>query len=298
MKIFISLSALLLLISASCTLEEKTADAYGNFETTDVIISAEATGKLLQFDVEEGEILKAGQLVGIVDTTQLYLKKLQLEASIRAVGGKTQDARPEVEVLETQKKNLLREERRIQSLLKDNAATQKQLDDIEGEIEFVERQINAATANTSTLNRGILSEIEPLRVQIRLIEDQIQKSYIFNPIEGTVLLKLAEPEEFTAIGKPLYKIANLKEMTLRAYVSGIQLSQIKIGQEVTVLIDAPENSSKSMKGTISWISSQAEFTPKIVQTKEERVNLVYAVKILVKNDDGSLKIGMPGEVVF
>ncbi|MCP3933689.1 MAG: HlyD family efflux transporter periplasmic adaptor subunit [Bacteroidetes bacterium] len=281
----------------SCEKQENGSDAYGNFEAREVFVSSEANGKLVRFDVEEGEKYAARQLIGFVDTTQLYLKKLQLEAAIRAIPTKKQDAQPQIEVFEKQKKNLLREKKRVEALLKDKAATPKQLDDIAGQIEVVDKQIAAASAKTTTLNKGIVSEIEPLRVQIKQIEDQLRKSYLYNPIKGTVLLKLAEESEFTVMGKPLYKIADLQNMILKVYVSGTQLPHIKIGDQVTVLIDEDEETNRSLTGNINWISEKAEFTPKIVQTKEERVNLVYAVKIAVKND-GALKIGMPGEVVF
>lgn len=295
MNIFILLSIFTGLYA--CREQLDTADAYGNFEAREVIVSAEANGKIIQLDIEEGQVLEAGRLVGIIDTIQLHLKKLQLLAGIQMVSGKTQDIQPQIDVLEEQKQNLLREKGRIEALLKDDAATPKQLDDIKGQIVVVERQIKASKAQNRTFNRGLLGEIDPLRVQIRQLEDQISKCYIRNPFKGTVLLQLAEESEITATGRPLYKIARLEDMYLRVYVNGAQLPHIEIGQEVTVFIDENEKENRSMSGTISWISGKAEFTPKIVQTKEERVNLVYAVKIKVKND-GSLKIGMPGEAVF
>jgi HlyD family secretion protein len=297
MKTPFLLSFAFLALLFSCDNNNGLADAYGNFEATEVLISAEATGKILMLDLEEGRRLQAGQLVGIIDTTQLHLKKLQLLAGIQAVSGKTQDAQPQIEILKEQKQNLLREKTRIEALLKDNAATPKQLDDIKGQIDVVDQQIASAQSQTQTFNRGVLGEIDPLRVQIRQVEDQIGKCYVYNPIDGTVLLKFAEPAEVTSMGKPLYKIADLKEMILRVYVSGAQLPHLKIGQKVQVLIDEDKETNRSLEGTVAWISDKAEFTPKIVQTKEERVNLVYAVKIRVQND-GSLKIGMPGEVMF
>ncbi|MCO6478480.1 MAG: HlyD family efflux transporter periplasmic adaptor subunit [Phaeodactylibacter sp.] len=281
----------------ACQDNGDTADAYGNFEAQEVIVSAEGNGELLRFDVEEGQELQAGQHIGLIDTTQLHLKRQQLRASIQAVTGKTQEVQPQIDVLTEQKQNLKREEKRLQALVADNAATQKQLDDIQGQIEVVEKQIAAARSQNKDLNQSILAEIAPIQAQIDVVNDQIRRCYINNPIGGTVLLKLAEPHEMAAMGKPLYTIARMDELELRAYISGAQLPHIKLGQEVEVLIDEDEEANRSLTGTISWISDKAEFTPKTIQTKEERVNLVYAFKVKVKND-GSLKIGMPGEVVL
>lgn len=293
-----SLFFLLLAVSlTACRENGDTADAYGNFEAQEVIVSAEGNGELLRFDVEEGQKLPAGQPIGLIDTTQLHLKRQQLRASIQALTGKTQEVQPQIDVLMEQKQNLKREEKRLQALVADNAATQKQLDDIQGQIEVVEKQIAAARSQNNELNQSILAEIAPLQAQIDVVNDQIRRCYINNPIDGTVLLKLAEPHEIAAMGKPLYTIARMDELELRAYISGAQLPHIKLGQEVEVLIDEDEEANRSLTGTISWISDKAEFTPKTIQTKEERVNLVYAFKVKVKND-GSLKIGMPGEVVL
>jgi HlyD family secretion protein len=291
------LSLLLILLLWSCETVVEKADAYGNFEADELIVSAEGNGRILQLDVEEGQRLKAGTLVGLIDTVALQLKKQQLLASIQAIGGKTQDATPQIEVLKDQKANLLREEKRVKALLEDKAATPKQLDDIQGQIEVIEEQMAATKAQIATLNRGILGEIDPVKAQIKVIEDQIKRCYITNPVDGTVLSKLTEAHEFTAMGKPLYKIANLDDLILRAYVSGDQLPYLNIGQEVDVFIDADETTNQQLSGTVTWIANQAEFTPKIVQTKQERVNLVYAVKIKVAND-GRLKIGMPAEILF
>ncbi|MCO6491052.1 MAG: HlyD family efflux transporter periplasmic adaptor subunit [Phaeodactylibacter sp.] len=288
------LAALLL---SSCQENGDTADAYGNFEAREVIVSAEGSGQLLHFSVEEGQELQAGQLIGLIDTTPLHLKKQQLRASIQAVGGKTQEVQPQVDVLQKQKQNLLREEKRLKALVADNAATPKQLDDIQGQIDVVDKQIAAALSQNKDINQGILAEIAPLQAQIDVVEDQIRRCYIHNPIDGTVLLKLAEPNEITATGKPLYTIAKMEELELRAYISGVQLPHLRLGQQVEVLIDEDQENNRSLPGTVSWISDKAEFTPKTIQTKEERVNLVYAFKVKVKND-GSLKIGMPGEVVL
>lgn len=286
-----------LLALGACQIEENTSDAFGNFEAKEVLVSSEGAGKILRLDLEEGQTLEAGQVVGIIDTTVLHLRKMQLMASIRTVQGKTQDVQPQIEVLEEQRRNLLRERDRLKALVQDNAATRKQLDDMEGQLLVVERQIAAARKQNRDVNTAILGETDPLRVQIQQIEDQIARCYIVNPIGGMVLLKLAEQHEVTAPGKPLYKIADMEQMTLRAYVGGDQLPNIKVGEKVTVLVDQDGKSNRELSGTLSWVSPKAEFTPRIVQTKEQRVNLVYAVKVLVKND-GTLKIGMPGEVRF
>ena len=288
---------MVVLLLSACKEEEKLSDAYGNFEAVSTLVSAEANGRLLFLNVEEGQKLKKGELVGLVDTTNLHLQKLQLLAAMGTIPKKLKDASPDIAVLEDQKRNLLREIDRIEKLLKDKAATQKQLDDLTGELEVVNQRIEAAKSQTQIVNRGILSEQEPIKAQIVTLEEQIRKCYILNPVEGTVLTKLAEPLEVVGFGAPLYKIANLDFLDLRAYASGTQVPDIKIGQKVNVLIDAPEQTFHEMKGEIIWIAEDAEFTPKTIQTKEERVNLVYAFKVRVPND-GKLKIGMPAEVLF
>ena len=285
------------LLFESCSDHAGDADAYGNFEAVEIMVSSQANGKIMSLKLEEGDLLDQNEIVGYVDTLQLHLKKEQLLASIQALQSRTQNVRVQIEVLQKQKANLEREKRRIQTLLLDSAATSKQLDDINGEIAVTDQRIAATRSQLNTVNRGILSEMKPLKIQIEQLEDQIDKSVIRNPVKGTVLTKYAEESEITAFGKPLYKIANLKKINLRAYISGDQLSQIKLGQKVTVKIDVPGDKYESHRGTITWISSEAEFTPKIIQTKEERVNMVYAFKVEVPND-GSMKIGMPGEVYF
>ncbi len=286
-----------LFLLAACRREENGADAYGNFEATETIVAAEANGKLLFLNVEEGRTLRAGELVALVDTTLLHLQKMQLLATLETINSKTQSPNPQIVVLEGQKANLLREQERVKSLLADKAATQKQLDDLNGLINVVERQIQAAREQTGILNTGILGEKDPVLAQIRLLEEQIRRCYVHNPISGTVLTKIAEPSEVVGFGLPLYKIAPLDTLELRAYISGDGLAAIRIGQKVTVQIDRRGGGVHSFPGTVSWISDKAEFTPKTIQTKEERVNLVYAFKVRTAND-GALKIGMPGEVLF
>jgi len=282
-----------LLITASlisCNKDNEKADGYGNFEATEVTISAEANGKLMSFSVEEGIVLEPNTKVGLIDTTQLYLNKQQLIATKNTIFSKSKNVLSQNNVLQEQLKTTLIEQKRIQNMFAENAATQRQVDEINGKVNVLKEQIKSVGAQ----NAPIANEAQSIDVQIEKINDQIQKSNIINPIKGTVLAKYAEPNEVTAFGKPLYKIADISEMTLRVYVSETQLPQLKIGKEVNVKIDSGTE-MKSYAGTVSWISSSAEFTPKVIQTKEERVNLVYAVKITVKND-GSLKIGMPAEM--
>ena len=274
----------------SCNKNNDKADGYGNFEATEVIISAEANGKIEFLNLEEGDVLEPQLQVGLIDTTQLYFNKEQLVASKSTISSKSKNVLSQRAVLQEQLKTTLIEKSRIQNMFAENAATKRQVDEITGKVNVLMEQIRSV----ETQNAPIVNEQKSIDVQIAKMEDQIQKSKISNPIKGTVLVKYAEPNEVTAFGKPLYKIANISEMTLRVYVSETQLSKIKTSQKVNVKIDAGTE-MKSFPGTISWISSSAEFTPKIIQTKEERVNLVYAVKVKVKND-GSLKIGMPAEM--
>lgn len=285
-----TLSLLILSSLFSCNNNDDKADGYGNFEATEVTISAEANGKLTSFTIEEGAVLKPNTQIGLVDTTQLYLNKQQLIASRNTIFSKSKNVLSQDQVLQEQLKTTSIEKKRIENMFAENAATKRQVDEVTGKVNVLKEQIKSV----GTQNAPITNEAKSIDVQIEKIEDQISKSKIINPIKGTVLAKYAEPNEITAFGKPLYKIADISEMTLRVYVSETQLPKIKIGQNVTVKIDSGTE-MKNYTGTISWISSSAEFTPKIIQTKEERVNLVYAVKVKVKND-GSLKIGMPAEM--
>lgn len=291
-------SILLLLISLlACRTEEERADAYGNFEADPTVIGAEANGRLLYLRVEEGQELPAGRLVGLIDTTQLYLQKLQVKASISALGRKTRSPLPDIEVMREQERSLEREKARVEALLADKAATPKQLDDIQAQIDVVNKQMEAARQRVNENNRSILSEADPLYAQLAVLDEQIKKCYIYNPVRGTVLTKTAKANEMAGLGTPLYRIAALDTIILRAYFSGQQLGGIQLGQSVEVAIDAAaENLIKTYPGTIEWIAAEAEFTPNTIQTRQERVNLVYAAKIAVPNPDGLLKIGMPAEV--
>ena len=273
----------------SCNKNEK-ADGYGNFEATEITISAENSGKLIQFTAEEGQILKKGAYVGFIDTIPLSLKRDQLLVQKTIISSKSSNVLSQISVLNAQLKTATINKNRIENLVREDAGTQKQLDDINGEIDVIQKQIKSIQSQ----NLPIINELKSIDVQLKQVNDLLQKSYIINPVNGTILSTYAESNEITSFGKPLYKIADLTNMQLRVYISENQLSNIKIGQEVTVKIDE-KDAMKNYSGIVSWIASEAEFTPKIIQTKEERVNLVYAVKVDVKND-GSLKIGMPAEM--
>jgi HlyD family secretion protein len=300
---------ILILLIAACGSNTMHPDATGTFEADEVIVSAEVPGKILSFNIDEGSQLPKDSIVGIIDATNLTLQKDQVDASIRALSEKTSDLKPQVKLLEdqlqvqqSQLKTMEREKTRTENLLKQDAATGKQLDDINAQIDVLNKQIAVTRqqmvvnrSNTTTSNRGILSETEPLKKKVAQLEDQLQRAKILNPISGNVLAKYAEAGEVVSTGKALYKIADLSYINLRAYITGDMLPQVKTGQKVKVLIDQGKNDYKPYEGTIIWIADKAEFTPKTIQTKEERANLVYAIKIKVKND-GYLKIGMYGEV--
>lgn len=281
---------LILINLVACNKNNDKADGYGNFEATEVTISAEAIGKIEYLNLEEGAIVAPNTQVGLIDTIQLYLSKQQLFAAKNTIASKSVNVLSQTAVLNEQLKTTLIEQKRIQNMFAENAATKRQVDEINGKVNVLNEQIKSI----KTQEAPISNEQKSIDVQIEKINDQIQKCKITSPFQGTVLAKYSEENEITNFGKPLYKLADLTTLTLRVYISEKQLNQIKVGQKVTVKIDTQED-MKSYPGTISWISSSAEFTPKIIQTKEERANLVYAVKVNVKND-GSLKIGMPAEM--
>jgi HlyD family secretion protein len=305
----IIISFFIILLIQSCGNKKEIYDASGSFEADEVIVSSELGGQLLQFNVNEGDSLAPGQIVGVIDSTTLALQKAQVKATIQSLSEKTNNVQPQVELLQnqlavqqSQLKNQLHERDRIERLVKADAATGKQLDDMNAQIDVTrkqmavtQQQIKVQKTNTATQNRSILSERAPLQKQVAQVEENISKTKVVNPINGTVITKYAEQGEITSPGKALYKIADLSTLNLKAYVTGAQLSQIKLGQQVKVLVDDGAKNYKTYTGTVTWISDKAEFTPKTIQTKEERANLVYAVKIKVKND-GYLKIGMYGEV--
>jgi HlyD family secretion protein len=289
-------SIVILIISMlvfACNGNGNLSDAYGNFEATEIVVSSEVPGKIVLFDLENGDYLEKGKTVVKIDTVNFYLKGKQLKALKNEISVNTQDVLSQIKVLEEQKNVLLVEKKRVESLIADSAATTKQLDDIVGKVKVLDRQMEAVYVK----NRSVLSKLEALNVQMEEVEYNLSKCNIVNPIDGIVLQKYVEPHELVMPGKALYKIADMGKLELKAYIDGTQLPDVKVGQKVKVYIDKTEDENTELEGTISWISSSAEFTPKIIQTKEERVKLVYAIKVLVKND-GRLKIGMPGEVKF
>jgi len=276
----------------SCKSENDEVDAYGNFEAIEVMVSAESSGLILDFPFQEGDQLNEGQLLASIDTIQLVLQREQLQSGKASLGARITTLDAQVKANRVQLDNLEREKKRILRLVEGGAATSKQQDDIEGQIELLKAQIAATESQKS----AVYAERSTLDIQIRQVDDRIRKSKVRSPGDGIILTKYKEKGELVSPGQALCKMANMDELILRAYISGSQLSMVKLGASVEVQFDAPEGMAKT-SGTVSWVSPRAEFTPKIIQTKEERVNLVYAIKVLVPND-GSLKIGMPGEINF
>ncbi|MDH1881028.1 HlyD family secretion protein [Empedobacter sp. GD03797] len=295
-RIITLLTAVTALLTA-CNDNKVSFDASGSFEAEETIISSEATGTIKQFNIEEGQTLGAGQEIGYIDSLQLYLKKKQLEAQVTAILGKKPNIPVQLSALQEQLKTTERERTRVANLVKGDAATPKQLDDINAQIEVLKKQIEAQQSTLSISSEGLSKDIVPLQVQVEQLNDQLAKCKIINPANGTVLAKYAEANEMTTTGKPLYKIADLSNIILRAYITSNQLTQIKLNQTVKVLTDDGKGGYKETAGTIIWINDKAEFTPKTIQTKDERANMVYAVKIKVKND-GLYKVGMYGEIKF
>ena len=309
----------------ACNSGNKKYDATGTFEADEIIVSAEANGKILRLDIEEGSTLVKDSVVGNIDPSAIELQKQQAASSVDALTQKTNDALPQIQILQSQMvlqtkqidvqeeqlKTLLKEQQRFKNLVAAEASPAKQLDDITGQVNVLREQIAVSKSQLNVLqsqinsqrqavaiqNRGILSEKNPMEKKVAQIQDQLNKTSIINPVSGTVLIKYADANEYTNIGKAIYKIADLSVMKLRAYITNNQLAQVKINQQVKVLVDDGKGGYRELTGSISWISDKAEFTPKTIQTKEERANLVYAMKVNVKND-GYLKIGMYGEVVF
>lgn len=283
---------LILVLSLACNRNER-SDAYGNFEAIEVIVSSQSNGQLLSLTIEEGLDVILGDTIGLIDTIDLSLKKEQLISQEGVLLARLRNFDSQVRVQEQQRKNLLVDKERVANLLKDGAATQKQMDDITGGLDLLEQQILA----TQVQKEAARAEMATLESQVRQVEETLNKCYIISPLSGTVLVKFAEAGEITSLGKPVCKIANLDALELKVYISGDQLPYLKIGQTVDVLIDRNQKEFTKLRGNVSWISSKAEFTPKTIQTKKERVNLVYAAKVRVPND-GTLKIGMPGEINF
>ncbi len=315
----------ILIFLFGCSDKEDSKDASGVFESTEIVVSSEVNGVIDFFEAEEGDKLISGKVIVKVDVTDMEIQREQIDATIEAIGDKQMNAEPQITVLEqqlissdanlnvlnTQLQVLLKEEKRVNDLFAAKAATSKQVDDVEGQINVLNDKIKAARTNKEIIkaqitsardqiaiqNRGISSERKPLEKQISLIENQLDKASVKVRANGTLLSKYAYEGEFVNIGKPLFRMADLSKMNLKAYIDGNQLSQIKVGQDVKVYIDQDEDSYKEYDGQISWISDKAEFTPKSIQTKDERANLVYAIKVKVPND-GYIKIGMYGEVTW
>lgn len=294
MKTFLLVSAGFLLL-ASCNGKKTVSDASGTFEGLETIVSAEAAGRINRLHLEEGQLLKAGDTIGHIDSVQLYLKKKQLQAQIHAVLGKKPDIPAQLAAYREQLKQAVHEQQRLGNLVKADAATPKQLDDANAQVAIIRKQIAAQESSLGITSSSLNKDALPLTAQVEQLNDQLAKTNLINQVNGTVLTKYVERGEMAVIGKPLYKIADLSTIVLRAYFTSNQLSSIKLGQQVKVLVDDSDGQYKTYEGVIEWISAKAEFTPKTIQTKEERANLVYAAKIKLKND-GYLKIGMYAEV--
>lgn len=291
------ITAAVAMLCTACSNNDTEYDASGVFETTEVIVSAKGTGELISFHVDEGQIVNMGQELGCIDTLQLYLKKKQLLSTISATESKCLSESRQVASIQQQISNLQRERKRFTELVRENAANQKQVDDIDYQIMVLQRQLAATSEQIGSNNSSLTGQKGSIAAQIAQIEDQMHNSIITSPIQGTILTKYMEQGEFAAHGKPLFKVGNIQDMKLRAYITADQLTTLKIGQKVKVYADQGKADRKEYPGTVTWISSKAEFTPKTIQTRDERANLVYAVKIAVKND-GLIKEGMYGDVKF
>lgn len=285
------------MVLTGCNANRSGYDAEGYFESTEVTVSAESSGKILYFNAEEGADVEAGTLLGCIDTMQLYLTRMQLAKSAESVLKNKPDIAKQVQAMKEQLKTLEREKDRVARLLADGAATQKQMDDIESQIAVMKVQLDAQETALENSVSSLDAQSSSIGMQIAQIDDKLAKCRISSPVSGTVLTKYAEAGEFVAAGRPLFKVADLDRVYLRAYVTSAQLSEIKMGQQVKVYSDYGKGYSKEYPGTVTWISSQSEFTPKNIQTDDERRNLVYAIKVAVGND-GLIKLGMYGGIVF
>ena len=283
-------------LMASCSNDKDNFIASGSFEATEVIVSAEQSGRLMAWNVDEGNLLKSQEQVGLIDTTQLYLKLLQIEKNIGVTRTKAPDTNVQVASLREQIANAVRERNRMENLVKARAANQKQLDDATDHVKVLQKQLDAQLSTLNKSNRGVNEESSALQVQIAQMQDMLDKCHVKAPIDGTVLANYAEQGEFVAAGKPLFKLADMGNIFLRAYVTSDQISELKLNQTVKVRVDKGAKESRLYNGRITWISDKAEFTPKTVLTRDERANQVYAMKVAVTNDD-YLKIGQYGEIV-
>jgi len=288
-----SLIIIVVVLLSGCKSKTELADAFGNFEATEVIVSAETNGRIIKFTPLEGSQIEKDSSIALIDTTMFHLQKSEIDAGMNSVRTRINSINAQNAILTQQIENLNINVSRLERMLKDDAATQKQLDDLTGQTAVLQKQI----ASNNTQKASVAAELSVNETKIATVNEQIRRSTVKSPIKGTIIEKYSEAGEITAAGKPLVKIADLSLMKLKVYVSGAQLGSVKTGQECTVRIDKGEKDFSSYTGIISFISGKAEFTPKIIQTKEERVTLVYAVNIDVIND-GFLKAGMPGEAIF
>lgn len=286
---------LIALFLYSCDGDDAAFDASGTFEAVEVIVSSEVTGTLEELSIQEGALVDEGQPLGWIDSTQLYLKKKQLLAQIDAILSRRPHIATQLASYRVQLETAERELARVRNLFKADAATQKQVDDATAQVSVIQKQMDAHRSSLDVSSQSLVTETLPLSAQVEQLEDQLRRCRIVNPMGGTILAQYAEAHELVTVGKPLYKIADISALELRAYMTGAQLPGIRLNQEVTVLVDDAAGGYREYPGNITWISSKAEFTPKTIQTKDERADLVYAIKVKVKND-GYLKIGMYGEV--
>ena len=282
----------IIFVFGACIKQENKSDAYGNFESDEVTVSSESNGRIVETGFDEGAKVSRGAIMAVIDSSNLTLQRSQLGSQKQSVLAQKDGLYAQMAVTDQQIKNLQVDQARISRMLKEGAATQKQMDDVEGQIALAEKQKRAYAAQITAIEKNAGA----VEAQANVLNDQIKKAVVRSPISGTILEKYVQTGELATPGKPLYKMASLDTLTLRMYVSGKQLSQVKIGAPVKVMIDS-EGGIKELSGKVEWVSPEAEFTPKIIQTREERVKLVYAVKVRVPND-GSLKLGMPGEVKF
>jgi HlyD family secretion protein len=286
---------ILLVSITSCREEKKNYDASGSFEAVETIISAESNGKILQLEIEEGQQLDSGQVVGYIDSMQLHLNKGQLLQNKKAILSNRPQADVQVESIKSELANAVIDRNRTENLVKGGVASQKQLDDANAKIATLQARIKAQESVLEIATSSLNEQGSTVDAQLNEINNQLKKFVLINPVKGTVLTKYAAQYEMAVMGKPLYKIADLSTIILRAYITGDQLQQVKVGQQVKVATDDGKGGFKETAGVITWINNKSEFTPKTIQTKNERANLVYAVKVSVKND-GYLKIGMYGQV--
>lgn len=283
---------LIAVLLAACNTDKGGADAYGNFEAVETLVSAKGAGELLRFDVEEGMTLNTGEQVGVIDTTLLSFQAKEIAANREAIASQNRNVAAQIAVQDARMADLLREQQRLKNMFADHAATRKQLDDMASQVAVLKKQ----TAAIETQHPGISAQIRALDAKEAQVRKQIEDLHIVNPIHGTVLAKLAEAHELAAPGKALYRIADMDTLELRAYISGAKLVDVKVGAAVEVGIDDGSKGVVRLPGRVSWVSSETEFTPKTIQTREERVDMVYAFKVRVPNANGALKSGMPGEV--